>query len=392
MPRPRRSLSSTRLIRSFNVVSVLQTLHREGACSKARIAEITSMSPATVTRIISELAEQGLVSEYRVAESTGGRKPVIFGLNYDKLYVVGIQLVRDRVALGLGDLKGKILTKRSFRPYSLEPEDLVVELSKEFELLLAMNGVNREHILGSGLAISGVVNAETGNLVRSVNLGWRDVQISEALEATLGFPMVVENDANAAALAELWFGCAKDVSSFMYLKTDTGVGAGIVCGGGLMAGPRGMAGEIGHIPVIDDGRECVCGQRGCLETYLYAQGLLRRYEAETGVHLEDARDFFERVASDDPAARGMMDEAARALAAVASFAATALDLDLVVVGGLWGELGGRFCDPVEERCNYVIERSGLPKTLKVRGSALGEDSDILGAMGIVTNRWFTPPI
>lgn len=107
MAGPRRALSSTRLIRSFNVVSVLQTLYRAGASSKAEIAHITSMSPATVTRIISALTEQGLVGEYRIAESTGGRKPVVFRLNNDKLYAVGIQLVRHRVVLGLSDFQGR---------------------------------------------------------------------------------------------------------------------------------------------------------------------------------------------------------------------------------------------------------------------------------------------
>ncbi|MEW6229100.1 MAG: ROK family transcriptional regulator [Bacillota bacterium] len=392
MPGRRRSLSSTRLIRSLNAVLVLQTLYREGTCSRARIAEVTGMSLATMTRIISELTKRGLVSEYTVAESTGGRKPVILGLNYDKLYSVGIQLVRDRIALGFCNLRGEIITKRTFQPYSLDPDNLVGELSKEFDLLLGTNGINREHILGIGLAISGVVNADTGVLLRSVNLGWRDVPISEALKEAFGFPVVVENDANAAALAELWFGCAKDVPNFMYLKTDTGVGAGIVCNGNLMAGPRGMAGEIGHVPVIRNGRECICGQRGCLDTYLYAQGLLRRYEAETGVHLEHTADFFERVLSGDQAAEAMVEEAVEALSIVASFAATMLDLDLVVAGGLWGQLGDGFCDRVEKRCNYIIERSGLAKTLKVRGSALGEDSDIRGAVGIVINRLFTPPI
>lgn len=392
MPGSRRSLSSTRFIRSFNVVSVLRTLYREGACTKSRIAQLTSMSPATVTRIISELTGRGMVSEYTVAESTGGRKPVIFRLNCDKLYVAGIQLVRDRVALGLCDLTGRIVRKRSFQPYSLEPGSLVAELSKEFELLLGLGGINREHILGCGLAISGVVKADAGTLLRSVNLGWRDVRISEALEGALGLPVVVENDANAAALAEFWFGCARDVPNFMYLKTDTGVGAGIVCNGTLMAGPRGMAGEIGHAPVMRDGRECVCGQRGCLETYLYAQALLRRYEAETGVHLQHPGDFFERIVSGDPAAEEMMNEAAEALGVMASVAATILDLDLIVVGGLWGELGERFCAPIEERCNRIMERSGLAKAVKVRGSALGEDSDIRGAVGIVVHRWFTPPI
>ncbi len=371
---------------------MLQTLYREGACSKASIARITSMSSATVTRIISELQARGLVSEHDVAESTGGRKPVIFRLNYDKLYVVGIQLVRDRVALGLWNLKGRTLAKRSFQPYSLEPDSLIAELSKEFELLLAMNGMDREHVLGSGLAISGIVDASTGSLVRSVNLGWRDVRVSEALEDAIGLPVVVENDANAAALAERWFGCAKDVANFVYLKTDTGVGAGVVCDGELVTGPRGMAGEIGHIPVMRGGRECVCGQRGCLETYLYAQGLLRRYEAESGKRLASGRELFELMLAGEPAARAIMEEAAEALSVVASLAATILDLDLVVVGGMWGELGDAFCGPVEERCNRMLERTGLPKTVKVHGSALGEDSDILGAVGIVINRWLSPPI
>ncbi|MGE5550589.1 MAG: ROK family protein [Bacteroidota bacterium] len=388
----RRSLSSTRLIRSFNVVSVLQTLYREGASSKADIARITSMSPATVTRIITELTEQGLVGEYKIAESTGGRKPVVFRLNDDKLYAVGVQLVRNRVVLGLCNFKGKILAKRSFRPYSFEPDNLVAELAKEFELLLGMNRINREHIMGCGLAVSGIVNADTGNVLRSVNLGWREVPIAEAIEKALGFPVVVENDANAAALAELWFGCAKEASDFMYLKTDTGVGAGIVCGGNLMTGPRGMIGEIGHVPVIGDGRDCVCGQRGCLETYLYAQGLLRRYEAETGVHLEHGKDFFTRLDAGDPVVEAMIKEAMQAIVLVVSHAATMLDLDLVVVGGLWGELGDRFYNPIEDRCNQIIDRSGLARTIKVRGSALGEDSDILGAVGIVIHRWFTPTI
>ncbi|MCR4427341.1 MAG: ROK family transcriptional regulator [Firmicutes bacterium] len=390
--RLRRSLSSTRLIRSFNVVSVLQTLYREGACSKARIAEITQMSPATVTRIISELVRQGVVAEHQVAESTGGRKPIIFRLNYDKLYVVGIQLVRDRIALGVCDLKGKILSRRSFQSYSLEPRDLVVELAKEFELLFASNGVEREHILGIGLAISGIVDAETGVLLRSVNLGWHNVAISEALEHALGFPVAVENDANAAALGEFWFGCAKDVPNFMYLKTDTGVGAGVVCERNILTGPRGMVGEIGHTPVVKDGRECVCGQRGCLETYLYVQGILRRYECETGIHLRHAADFFQRALLSDVVASAMVDEAAEALTTVVSFAANMLDLDLVVIGGLWGELGDVFCGRLEARSNRIIERSGLSKTLRVRGSALGEDSDILGAVSTVINRWFTPPI
>jgi len=389
---PPRSLSSTRLIRSFNVVSVLQTLYREGAASKADITRITSMSPATVTRIVSALIEQGLVSEYKIAESTGGRKPIVFRLKDDKLYAVGIQFVRDHVALGLCDFQGRILTKRLFEPYSLVPENLVAELGKEFELLLAADGVNREHIIGCGLAITGIVNAGAGNLLQSINLGWHNVELSKILEDALGFPVVVENDANAAALAEFWFGRAKETPDFMYLKTDGGVGAGIVINGKLITGPHGMTGEIGHIPIVEDGHECVCGQHGCLETYLYAQGLLRRYEVETGVHLKSVGEFFHLIASGDPAAVKLKNEAVKAVSLAVSYAANLLDLDLVIIGGLWGGLGEEFCGRVEENCRRTIEHSGLAKPFRVRGSALGEDSDILGAVGIVIHKWLTPVI
>lgn len=388
----RGSLSSTRLIRSFNVVSVLQTLYREGGCSRASITEATRMSPATVTRIVAELTKQGVVTEQRVAESTGGRRPVILQLDYDRLYVVGIQLLRDRVALAVSDVRGAIRQRREFTPYSLEPGRLVDELAREAQLLLANAQVGRERILGVGLAISGIVDSERGVLVRSVNLGWREVDVAEALGAALGFRVLVENDANAAALAESWFGCARDASSLIYIKTGTGVGAGVVCEGTLVTGPRGMAGEIGHVPFDQGGHACRCGQRGCLETYLYAYDVTRRFEAETGQHLSELGQLFDMARDGHPVARRLVDEGAGALATAASFAGGLLDLDMVVIGGAWGSLGPEFLQTVRERCQLTLERSGLNKTLDVRGSQLGEDSDLLGAVGLVINRWFTPPI
>jgi len=285
-----------------------------------------------------------------------------------------------------------VLDRRTFSPYSLQPFDVVSEIAREFGLLVTLNEIDRKHVLGIGLAISGIVNSESGVLLRSVNLGWQDVRIRESLEQALGVRVVVENDANAAALAEFWFGCAGDVSSFMYLKTDTGVGAGIVCERALMTGARGMAGEIGHVPLVKDGHECVCGQRGCLETYLYGQGLLRRYESRTGTHLDGVHDFFARAATGDPAAVSMASEAVEAIGTAVGTAATLLDLDLVVVGGLWGELGDLVIRPVHARAVEILRRSGLDRTFAVRSSALGDDSDVLGAVGTVINRWFTPPI
>lgn len=388
----RLSLSSTKLIRSFNAISVLQALYREGSATRTRLTEVTHMSPATITRIIAELAEQHVIIEERMGESNGGRKPVIFRLNYDQLFAVGIQILRDRVALGLYDIKGRPAAHKVFQQYSLEPEALLAELAREFETLLSASRIDREHVLGVGLAISGIVDSQEGRLVKSVNLGWRDVGVASMLEKLLGLQVIVENDANAAALAEMWFGGADDTRNLLYIKTDTGVGAGIVADGELLTGRRGMAGEIGHVPLFADGRPCRCGQKGCLETYLYLPDVLRRYAQETGRTVQSVGDLFASARAGDGAARTIVDEASKALAKTICFSEMLLDVETVVIGGAWGALGDDFCEAISNRLAEAVERAGLSKTASIRGSELGENSDLLGAVGLVINEWFTPPI
>jgi predicted NBD/HSP70 family sugar kinase len=385
-------LSSTRLIRSFNAIAVLQTLYQEGSVSRSRLTEVTKMSPSTVTRIIAELTEQGLITEECIGESNGGRRPVIFRLNYNNLFAAGVQILRDRVAIAISDVKGNLLARQVFQQYSLEPVTLVQEIAVEFQKLLASSAIDKEKILGVGVAISGIVDSESETLIQSVNLGWRDVKVAELLEKALGLQVLIENDANAAALAEFWFGGAKDVSSMMYVKTSTGVGAGIISERRLLTGAGGMAGEIGHVPLVPGGRQCRCGQSGCLETYLYLADVLRRYEQETGQAIAGKEEFFQKAAAGDAVARMLIHEAADALATTVSFAEVLLDLEMIVVGGLWGSLGEVFLGRIEQKLQGFLERTGLTKKVIFRGSALGEDSDLLGAVGLVINEWFTPPI
>lgn len=392
MSRSQKSLNSTRVVRLFNVNSLLRTLYREGGCSRTKLAKVTHMSPATVSRIISELVDQQIIIEKGTGKSSAGRKPTILQLNYEKIYIAGACISRDQVGLAIADLKGKILSKRYFQPYSLEPESLIKELVHELNLLVQEASINQEYILGLGLAISGIVDSEQKTLVRSVNLGWREVKIGEILEKELELPVLVENDANAAALAELWFGGATEVRNFLYIKTDTGVGSGIISERNLLTGPRGIAGEIGHLCFIPDGRKCRCGLHGCLETYLYAPDITRRYEEKTGKHLESIFHLKEKVREGDSVANKIVDEAAEALSIAVLFATGLLDLDLVVIGGAWGALGDDFLNLIREKTMDRWERSGIGRIVPVTGSQLGESSDLLGAVGLVIHRWLASPI
>ena len=120
--------SSTRLIRSLNAKIVLQTLYRHGRCSRSQLTRLTKISPATITRITTQLLEQGIIYEGTQAKSTGGRKPVYLHLDYTKLYIVGVQLIRDRTAVALLNLKGDLLVKRDITPVGFTPEELLPEV------------------------------------------------------------------------------------------------------------------------------------------------------------------------------------------------------------------------------------------------------------------------
>jgi len=392
MYRPKLSISSTRLLRTFNVVSVLKILYKEVSCSRARLAEVTQMSQATITRIIIKLIEQGFIVEERLGDSNGGRRPIIFRLNYEQLFTVGIQILREQSVIAIIGIKGKIYAKRVFYQISLEPESLIKQLAKELEILLQESQVVREYILGVGLAISGVIDRERGILHKSINLGWQEVKVVELLESLIELPVYIENDANAGAIAEIWLGDAKNISSLLYLKAFSGIGAGIVSEGKLLSGIKGMSGEIGHISVISNGKHCHCGQDGCLETYLHLPDLLKQYEKETGRSLNNSQDLFTLAFGGDSVAKSYINEAIEALAKAITFVVLLLDLELIIIGGIWGEIGKQFTTLVTARVTEIMKDSRMDRRILVKQSSLGMDADLLVATGLVIDEWFAPPI
>lgn len=383
-------MANTRSIRSYNTALVLRELHRKGACSRVQLAHITKLSPATVSRIVSELLATGVVYEERLGESTGGRKPVILRLDHDKLFVVGVQVHRSLVAIAIADLNGTLLHKRVYQPWALDPQLLLAEVAHNIQGLLKEACIDREEqLLGVGVAISGIVDSEHGVMVQSINLGWRNVPIGEILASRLHLPVFVENDANAGALAEMWFGGARGVGSFLYLLTEAGVGSGLVLNHRLVTGSRGMAGEIGHIPVMPNGHRCRCGQRGCLETYVYLSDVFARYKERSGRSI-DKPTFFDTEKNRDRIVGQLAREAEAALALAITFPVALLDLDAVIIGGVWGESEAAR-ERIQAACRGCLERMGIRKQVQVLGSGLGQESDLLGAVGLVIDRCFSLP-
>ncbi len=381
----------TSVLRSLNAAAILRTLYREGACSRARLSRLTGMSPATVSRITAEMIRSSLVVETSRGESTGGRRPVLLRIDAGQLFAVGIQVQRDRIACLLTDLRGTPLARRVDSPFDLEPEGMLAQLARCVEGTVRQASVERQRVLGVGVGIAGVVDGARGLVVRSVNLGWRDVPLAVRLQELLGLPVLLENDANAAAMAEHWLGPSDQGGDLMFLKTEAGVGAGILLGGRLASGPRGMAGEIGHLTVVPGGHPCRCGGAGCLETYVNVQDVLGRYQRATGTPIDRDAFFARWREGRDPVAASLVQEAAAALGTVASAAAMLLDLDQVIIGGIWGELGPDFLGNVAAEAWAAASRTGLPREIRIRGPHLGDDAELLGVIGCVVDRWLGPP-
>jgi glucokinase len=192
--------------------------------------------------------------------------------------LLGIDIGATKVALAIGDEKGRVVARarRATEPTG-RPERDVARIAEDAQRLLAKAGVAPSEIAGAGVSAPGPMDAVRGSLIRPPNLpGWEDVPVRGLLADALGISVHLENDANAAALAEWRFGAGRGFDHLVYLTASTGIGAGLVLGGRLYRGQGWNAGEIGHVPVEWEGLACACGLRGCLEAYVGGAAWTRR--------------------------------------------------------------------------------------------------------------------
>lgn len=253
--------ASRELIRGINRNSILNLIKTRGPISRARVAELVGLVPATVSAISRELLESGLVREVGAGDSRGGRKPILLELNAQGGYTVGVKLTETEAIAALTDLDANLLACQSYPlDTSREPSEVLEQVAQ------AVRDVRGGHpILGLGVGLAGVVDHGRGILRYSPILGWRDLAIAEPLARELALPVYVDNDVNTLTIAEQWFGLGRGVNDFVVVTLGRGIGMGLVLNGQFYRGASGGAGELGHITVNPAGARCSCGKRGCLE-------------------------------------------------------------------------------------------------------------------------------
>ena len=197
-----------------------------------------------------------------------------------------------------------------------------------------------------GLVVPGVVDAQHGIAVYATNIGWRDLPIRQIVSEAVGLPVILDHDVRAAGLAELELGAGRGAHEMLFVALGTGIAAAVITRGQLATGATGMAGELGHLPVVPDGEWCACGQRGCTETYASASAVSRRYSAVSGSRNVPAQDVISRAAAGDPLADQVFTEAISALGHALVSYVLLMDPELIIIGGGMAAAGAALLDPL----------------------------------------------
>lgn len=353
MTKPRKTSDHTG-VRARNLTLVLRTVQAEAQISQADLARRLGLARSTVLAIVDDLLEQGLLKEQGHGVSAGGRRPMLLTLDDVAYQLVGVDVGATHVTVVVMNLKSEVLA-RQHRPF-LTREDPKGTLALVEELIgrvLTESRAGRKQLVGVGVGVPSPVDTRSPGRVSPVVMPhWAGVDVAARLEARFGVPVRVDNDANLGALWEARWGRGVHLDSLAYIKVATGVGAGLVLNGQLYRGTRGVAGELGHLSIDNQGPLCSCGLRGCLNMLVGTDNLLARArEASKGRKppaFETLDGLVDAALADDPVAVEAFDFAGRRLGLGVAMLLNLVNPALVVVGGGIVRAGDLFLEPLRE--------------------------------------------
>jgi predicted NBD/HSP70 family sugar kinase len=384
------SLESLRLGNRMRVIDVLR---QRGAVSRAQIARDAGLSRTTVGSLVADLMADGFVTERATDDGPrgpeGGRPGVLVALDRSAGALVGIDFGHRHLRVAVSDLAYEVLGERfvslEVDQAGLEGLDAAARLVGE---LLEEAGVDPARVLAGGMGLPAPVERPSG-LVRSRQIlpSLDEHDAAAEMEARLGYPVHLDNDANVGALGEATFGAGAGFEVMAYLRMSAGIGAGLVFGGRPFRGARGFAGEIGHVLVDEDGPICRCGNRGCLETFVAAPRVVELLQRSHGPL--SVAGMLELAAAGDGGARRALQDAGRVVGQVTAAMCNYLNPDVVVVGGELSPAGEVLLEPMRE----AVQRFAVPaaaRSVRIVCGVLGERAEVLGALALAGHEAHEP--
>lgn len=396
-----------RLMRDLNVSTIVNLIRHHEPISRAELAERARLGKSTVTGIVNGLIRDGFLVEVGNAEAGVGRPPVLLKLNSQARYTVGVKLAPAAILTALTDLHAQVVQRVEQEIHPEAGSAAIIEaLVGGIHEVLRRQRVKQAAVIGIGVVLPGLVDPRTGVSLSSYFLNWRDIPLRAVTEKELGLPVFVDNDANAFALAEHWYGAGQGSVNMLGVTVGIGIGSGIIIGGQPYRGGSKGAGELGHVTIDPNGPRCACGNRGCVEAFAadaamvrMARDAVREFPGSVlpgmaGGDLDglDRQTVVAAARQGDRAARWALAEAGRDLGIGLANAVNLLNPDRIVIGGEGVlEAGDLLLDPIRQG---LRERafSVLADDIRVVPATLGADAWLMGAATVVLEEVFKPPL
>lgn len=359
----------------------------------------TEFSIPTVTKVIGELKEAEVVFEKGKMDTAGGRPPAIYGINPDCAFFMGVNVKRDSVSFGLQNFKNELVSEAMRVPYTLEDSkeslNVLCDIINQF---VEGSGVPREKILSACVVFTGRINSEKG--YNNTFFCFEEAPLNKLIEANIHIKTFIENDSRAMLYGEYCCGDAGHKKNVIYLNISWGFGISIICNGELYYGHSGYSGEFGHSPILDNEIICGCGKKGCIQTEMSGETMLRFFkqrlkEGSTSVltrkkPVEEITmyDIIQAaVGAEDMLSIEAIEKIGRQLGRYLSLIVNVFNPDMVIIGGDVADARSYIELPIRSALHkYSLNLLLQDMTLKL--SSLGEKAAIIGACYILQKRLF----
>ncbi len=376
------------LIRDQNLKLILgYLLHKSGQTSRAELIRVSNLSGTTVSALVNILLNAGFAHETGMGKSIGGRRPITIELNQNYSYFMGVDIGGSHLSGAIIDLKGRPIASHSIQFDVIHNARATLQKVRQIiAQLLDTAKLNLADIAGIGVAIPTPLTGENQDQMLAFYMpDWEGLQVLDELKAISDLPLYLENDANAGAIAEKWWGIGKEYHSLAFIKLGIGVGSGLIINDEIYRGYAGSAGEIGHTTIESAGRLCRCGNRGCMESYVGIPGILM--DVRKKASLADANHLsidtvIAKALAGDAVSKEVIENAGRYLGIAIANLINLMNPGIIVLNGVLMDAG----DLIMQEVRASIKERTLPlrsENTPLVASKLGKDVVAIGAATLV---------
>jgi predicted NBD/HSP70 family sugar kinase len=364
--------------RQHNRLLVFNLIYQQGEISRVGIARQTGLTRTTVSEMVAEFIEAGLVVETGMAASTGGKPATLLQVAQDARLLVGIDLAESQFCGALVNLRGQIV-QRLCLPVADSSAEAALE--QVYNLVAQLLRLADRPVIGIGIGVPGLMDPERARVREAVNLDWHDLPLGNLLHQRFELPIHLANDCQAAALGEFIFGQKRRQTNLLVIKAGRGIGAGLVLNGQIFYGDHAGAGEIGHIQMVPAGEPCRCGNTGCLETVASTRALLHLARGLDPA-IVDFETFLQEVRNGNSRLLPLVDDAAQALGETVKHLVSALNINQILIAGSLSRLGETLLVPLRRSLQGGV-LPALAQHTDIDLATLGDEIVILGAASLV---------